>query len=136
MSVAQYPTPLNSAHLTEPDGPGPGGTSLCGFKLERLVNEYPSVIVKLMVDGGATYGADSATAVARWRLTYTGMTAAQAAVLDAHHDSARHNLLGFDFRDPRTGTLYSDVHYESYEYPGHTLYSVQSRVVTLAKRPA
>lgn len=141
MSVGQYPTPRSSSHSSEPDGPGiasisPTGTNICGYNLQQLPNEYASVIVKPMVDNGATYGADSGSAVLRWKFTYTGLSATQAAVLDTHFASAKNQLLGFAFRDPRTDTMYSDVHYESYEYPPHTFYQSQSRIVTLVKRPA
>lgn len=136
MSVAQYPTPYSAAHSSEPDGPGPGGTSPCGYILQRLPDEYGSVIVKEMTDKGATYGADTTNIVMRWQFTYTGLSAAQAAVLDGHRAAALDKLLGFNFRDPRTGTLYSNVHYDDYQYPAHVSYQSQSRIVTLIKRPA
>lgn len=46
------------------------------------------------------------------------------AQMDAHYAEAKAQLLPFDFRMWRsgladTGTLYSAVHYESYEYPAH-----------------
>lgn len=136
MAVSQYPTPLSAAHPSEPDGPGPGGSSLCGYVLQQLPDEYPGLIEKVMIDGGSTRGGDTTNKVLRWRFTYTGLRATQAAVLDAHRAEAVDALLGFTFRDPRTGTSYSDVHYESYEYPAHQQYDVQTRIVTLVKRPA
>lgn len=135
MSVAQYPTPYNPSHTGEPAGPGPGGSSLCGYKLQRLKDEYPSIVVKEMDAGNASYGATNVSPVMRWQFTYTGLTAAQAAVLDAHYAAAFERFLGFQFRDPRTGTLYTDVHYDAYEYPAHEQYNNQTRIVTLIKRP-
>jgi len=136
MAVSQYPTPLYASQPSEPDGPGPGGSSPCGYKLQRLPDTYPGLVVKEMTDGGATYGGDTTNTIKRWRFTYTGLSTAQALVLDTHRAEAKDTLLGFTFRDPRTGTSYSDVHYESFEYPEHSYYPVQSRIVTLIKRPA
>ena len=138
MPPSQYPTPFNSAHPGEPAGPGPWGTSPCGFIFHEHELEYPSNIVKTMDDGGATYGASSTNAVRRWVISYTGLDPTQAGVLDAHYASAFGSLLGFSFRVPlsRGDTLYTDVHYESYQYPQHEKYPVQSRIVTLTKRPA
>lgn len=135
MAVSQYPTPTNLDFPLEPVGPGPGA-SPCGYNLQRLKDEYGSVVVKEMVDLGATYGADTTNVVIRWRFTYTGLGSAQSAVLDSHNAEAKDQLLGFNFRDPRTDALYSDVHYEGYEAPEHEWYQLQSRVVTLVKRPA
>jgi len=91
-----------------------------------------------MVDGGGTHGADTTNAVREWVIIYTGLTSTQAAVLDAHYESAKNDLLGFNFRTPATrgDTLYSDVHYLSYEYPPHEFFQAQSRTVHLIKRPA
>lgn len=136
MAVSQYPTPFSAAHPSEPDGPGPGGASLCGYNLQRLPDEYLGIVVKTMVDGGAVYGADSTNVLKRWRFSYTGLSSTQAGVLDDHRAEAKDRLLGFVFRDPRTGTSYSDVHYEEFEYPAHEQYNNQTRIVTLVKRPA
>lgn len=139
MSIAQYPTPFNPDHVAEPAGPGPRGTSPCGYVLQELRAEYPGLITKQMVDGGATYGADTTNKIRRFLLTYTGMTATQAKVLDDHRALAFDGLLGFNFRYYRPSMsvdeLLLDVHYETYDYPQHQLYDNQSRTITLIKRP-
>jgi|SRR5215831_866111 len=108
------------------------------LKLLQLANEYRSVVVKEMVDGGATYGADTTNAVMKWQFDYDGLTASQAATLDAHFASAYGSLLGFNFTDPRTSTLYTDVHYDPSNgfVADHAKTFSQSRKVILVKRPA
>jgi hypothetical protein len=137
MAIGQYPL-YNPSHSGEVSGPSAWGTSVCGFVFHPLPLEYRSNVFKEMVDGGGTYGADTTNAVRTWRIVYTGLSVAQAAVLDAHYESAKNNLLGFNFRVPasRGDTLYSDVHYLAYEYPQHEQVDNQTRTVTLVKRPA
>src|SRR5262249_46301625 len=105
------------------------------LKLLQIAEEYASVTVKTMVDQGATYGADSSNKVRKWEIIYDGLTAAQAATLDTHYKSAVGQLLGFDFTDPQTTTLYTDTHYLEYSRDHSKVWS-QSRKVTLIKRPA
>lgn len=131
MAVSQFPSPTShTVHAGDPTGPP------CQ-KITPLKTERPSNVFKEMVDGGGTYGADSANKVLRWELIFGGLTIAQAAQLDTHNDDAKDTLLGFSWRDPRTDTLYTDVHYESYERDHSRLYSnSQSRKMVLVKRPA
>jgi hypothetical protein len=140
LSVSNYPTPYNPSHTGEPAGPGPRGTSPCGYILQELPPEYPGMVEKVMVDGGSTRGADTTNKVRRFLLIYTGLTSAQAKVLDDHRAEANDTLLGFSFRYYRPSMsideLLSDVHYQSFEYPPHQSYNDQSRTVTLIKRPA
>jgi hypothetical protein len=93
-------------------------------------------------DGGADYKLQSGgTGVKRWILKYDGLTAAQAAILDAHVASAFYSedmgsAIGFNFRDRDTAVLYSNVHYAPGGYKkGHTKTWVCSREVILEKRP-
>lgn len=77
--------------------------------------------------------------IKRWSLTYDGLTEAQAAILDAHKDSAKINgdglsANGFNYRD-RDGTLYANVRYEKYERPAHSKKWIQSRNIQLVKFP-
>lgn len=130
MAVAQFPSPSNyTVHVGDPTGPP------C-LKIRQLKPERPSVIFKEMVDGGGTYGANSTTKVLRWELTFGGLTTTQAAQLDDHNDSAYDTLLGFSWRDPRTDTLHTDTHYESYDRDHSGQYgNSQSRSMILVKRP-
>ena len=105
------------------------------LKFLQLPNQYPSVMVKEMDDGGATYGASSSNKVIAWEITYDGLTDSQAATIDTHHDSAIDKLLGFGFTDPRTSTVYTDVHYREFDR-NHTKIWSHSRRVVLEKRPA
>ena len=134
MPVSNFPIPATS-HGGEPVGP-------TYLKLQPLDDEYPGIIFKQMVDGGGTYGADTTNKVRRFQLTYDGLSAAEAAILDAHRAEAFDTLLGFNFRYWRASgfsvshdELISDVHYESYA-SDHNLYDqTQSRVITIVKRP-
>ena len=134
MAVSNFPIPPNSAHPSEPAGAQ-------FLKQQELPVEYPGIIFKQMIDGGGTYGADTTNSVRRFTLTYDGLTAAQAAVFDAHYAEALGTLLGFNFRYYRTGAsvnhdeLISDCHYESFT-SDHNLYDkTQSRTITIVKRP-
>jgi len=128
MSIAQYPTPFVAAHPSEPAGPPI-------LILQRLPTEFPGSTERVFKDGGATYAVANTSGVIRWDLSYDGLWASEVAALDTHHDLAFGSGEGFDFRDPRTGVLYNNVHYESYEYPQHTQYDIQARHVVLIKRP-
>jgi hypothetical protein len=68
-------------------------------------------------------------------LTYGGLTAAEAAILDAHFAEVHGVFTGFVFRHPRTGVVYSDVHYLSFEVDHAKIWN-HGRVTTLIKRPA
>jgi len=130
MPPAQYPTPFKAAFPSEPAGP-------MYVKLLDLAIEYPGAVVKLFKDGGASIGLSNANGVLRFEFTYDGLTLAEAATLDGHVASAIFEFYGFQFRHPRTGTLYNDVHYEIYE-PDHPVpngMSQQSRHIILIKRP-
>jgi hypothetical protein len=128
MPVSQFPTPLDPANPSEPDGP-------IYLLLQDYAPEYPSVIVHIFKDGGASYGLPNPFALFRWELFYDGHTAAAIETLDNHWVEAQGLFGGFNFRHPRTGTLYSDVHYESYERSSHTKFDIQSRRIVLIKRP-
>jgi len=128
MSVSQFPTPASVAHPAEPSGP-------YYLKLLQLPDEYAGIVVKVMVDGGATYGGDTTNVIRRWRLEYNGLTSTQLGVLTAHFTEALGILLGFNFRDPRSDTLFTDVHYEGEIQIDHTKTRSNSCNLTLIKRP-
>lgn len=126
---AQYPTPAKATHPSEPAGPQ-------YLKLQALAPEYPGITVHEFKDGGANYGASSVNPVLRWDFLYDGLGLVDAAVLDSHFASADGILFGFAFRDPQTDTLYSDVHYETFERDhGQPGTWIQSRHIVLIKRP-
>lgn len=92
-------------------------------------------------DGGRDFALGSGGAgTQRWYLFFDGMTAAEAAVLDAWVETMKLGPDGLsayaaNFRDPDTTLLYSGVRVESYERPVHKLKAVQQRIITLVKFP-
>lgn len=98
-------------------------------------------VVQKFEDGGADFLITAASPPQVWQLEYDALTETQAKVLDDHYASAQGQALGFSFTEPRnvpfttTGSTYTDVHYLQFE-KGHDKYWVQSRKVTLIKRPA
>lgn len=128
MPVSQYPTPFDAAYPTEPSGP-----IISIF--QDLPVEYRGTIIKEFKDGGANFGESTANPTLRWLIKHVGLYVAETAVLDAHWIEARGLFSGFSFRHPRTDVLYSDVHYESYNYPEHRKIYMQERTTILIKRP-
>lgn len=92
-------------------------------------------------DGGRDFALRSGgTGIQRWYLFYDGMTAAEAAILDAWIETVKLGPDGMsaysaNFRDPDTATLYTGVRVESYDRPVHKLKAVQTRTVMLVKYP-
>lgn len=132
MSVSRFPTDNRFASLYSGDVAGPQVDSF-----QQLKDEYPGVVVKKMMVG-ATRGADSTSRIRRWVLHLQGLSRAQAKQHDDHLAAAKDGLLPFEFRQWRTGmddsgTLYSGVHYESYEKPPYTKVDLQERIITLVK---
>jgi len=75
-----------------------------------------------------------------WVLAYDGLTEAQVAILDAHMLAAKLPDDGpsgnsFNFRDPKTTTLYTTVRYLSYERVAHKKRWSNARNITLVKYP-
>lgn len=132
MSVSNFPIPANSAHPAEPVGPQ-------WAKLEELKSEYPSIVVKEMVDGGATYGADTTNKIRRFKLNYEGLSYANFAILSAHRTEALDTFLDYSFRHYRTSPpmdeLITGAHYESFTFD-HTKTWIYSCEIVIIKRPA
>lgn len=108
---------------------------------QQLPDQYPGIVVKQMMIG-ATRGADSTARIRTWVLHLEGLTPAAAKQYDDHYAEAKERLLGFEFRQWRagmddTGTLYTGVHYQSYEKPAHSTSNgfnvAQERIITLVK---
>jgi hypothetical protein len=131
MSVSNFPIPATT-HGGEPVGPQ-------YLKLQELPFEFPSIIEKVMVDGGSTRGADSTNKVRRFKLTYDGLTFAELMILRNHREEAVGNLLGFSFRYYRSALsvdeLLSDCHYESFTSDHVKTWSCSCEIV-IVKRPA
>lgn len=101
-------------------------------------------------DGGADYKLQAGGAgVKRWIIKYDGLLVSEAAILDAHLASTFYSeesgsAVGFNFRHhvaetlwtSTSGTLYGSVHYAPGGYKtGHSKVGIQSREITLEKRP-
>lgn len=128
MPVSQFPTRYNPDY---PDDP----VSLTHLILVDHPPEWPAASIKTFKDGGATYSLQNTNYVLRWELSYDALTREDAEVLDNHYLEAQSIFGSFSFRHPRRGVLFTNVHYESFEYPAHEHVDCQSRHIVLIKRP-
>src|SRR5207302_4699761 len=113
MPVSQYPTE------------DIGGPKIA--LIQKLPVTFPGATSKEFKDGGASYGLSNANGLQKWLILHQGLTTAEAATLDNHNASANGIYGGFTFKDPRTGVTYTDVHYETYEYPQHKRITMTER---------
>lgn len=127
--VIQFPAPQTYG------GASPYGPFPVRFHSEVSEKQYKSEVYEY-ADGNADYllWADVKTII--FYLEYEILTEADAATLDAHLASARGQHLGFSFYDWRASTMYTDVHYLSYQRPPHKKKWIQSRSIQLIKRGA
>jgi hypothetical protein len=112
-------------------------------RFRDLKPEYPSTVVKVMKSGSANYSTPEPTPILRWEMSYANKRldadrgpAWNILPLDAHNAEALDVALGFAFRHPRTGVLYNDVHYETYDTDQEQRVIRQIRRVVLIKRPS
>lgn len=83
-------------------------------------------------DGSYDYGLSSDVPVLRWRAEYNeNLREGEAQILDSHYNEAGGATGGFTMTHPRTGVIYRNVHYESFENPGHEHVDNQTRTVGL-----
>lgn len=127
MPVPQFPTRYHPDYPSDPIGPP-------HLILIDVPPEYPALTVKPMKGGGATYGLQSNKVILRWDFSYNGLLPEDVAILDDHRMQAQDQFGAFDFRHPRTGYKYTNVHYESFENPGHQNLKIQSRHIVLVCR--
>lgn len=85
-------------------------------------------------DGSIKANTIQTARIRRFVVEWTGLSAAQAATLDAHWSSTRGGL-GFTMTNPRTAEVLTNVKYERYERSNHVKYWSQERRATLIKRP-
>lgn len=128
MPVAEFPMLSVSSSNPRP---------LVFYQLPETFNVLSTEFDDLGRDTALSNGGNG---VKRWYLFYDGLTAAQAALLDSHMYSAKLNgdglsAYGFNFRDRDTTTLYSNVHYQSFERPAHKNKDIQTRTIVLVKFP-
>lgn len=129
MAVAEYPTPSVSSSNPDP---------LVSYK---MLDKF-QVISTRYDDGGIDTALQSGgVGIQRWYLFYDGMTAVQAALLDAHvalaklSEDDQPSAQTFNYRDVDSATLFSGVRYQSYERPVHKQKDLQTRTVILVKFP-
>lgn len=129
MAIAEYPTP--SVNSSNPD-------PLVSYKLPSKHTVDTTTYDDGAVDAARRSGGSG---VQRWYLFYDGLTAAQAALIDAHADAAilpegdGPSAISFNYRDVDSGTLYGGVRYQSFERPIHKQKDIQQRVIYLVKYP-
>lgn len=129
MPPAEYPLPSTNAANPDP---------LISYKqLDKYQVGYSNYD-----DGGIeTALQHGGTGIQRWYFLYDGLFAVQAAILDAHVETAKlpegggPSAYAFNMRDPDSAILYSGVRYESYERPVHEQKDLQRRLVILVKHP-
>lgn len=92
-------------------------------------------------DGGRdTALQNGGVGIKRWVLVFEGLTAAEAAILDAHMLSARLDESGlsaytFSFTAREPSTTYTGVRYQSYEAVRYANRHVQQRNIVLVRFP-
>lgn len=106
--VAQFPQPDYQGGAS-PYGARPLTFHIREAEYQDEVYEYP--------DGSADYLLWSDTKTLIFELGYDGLTKAELDVFEAHRNTARNRVLGFNFYDWRTSTMYTDVHYHIYRKP-------------------
>lgn len=127
MPIAEFPLPSNGAN------PDPLITYKLPIDYQVSFTEYD--------DGGRDFKMQSGgSGIQRWYLFYDGLNEAEAAILDAHVETAKQGVDGmsaftFNLRDPDTALLYSGVRYQSFERPVHKLKAIQTRTILLVKFP-
>lgn len=129
MALAEFPTP--SVNSSNPD-PLISYKLLDKFQVDSSQYDDGGIDTALRSGGAGTQ---------RWYLFYDGLTAVQAALLDAHVATAKlaegdgPSAWTFNYRDVDSATLYSGVRYQSYERPIHKQKDIQTRTVVLVKFP-
>lgn len=122
-------------------------TATVGQKYTKYRKHDPDwkaiTIESIFEDQGADRNQSTTTPTYRWTFQFRGLTETQAKVLDDHLDSCGGTYLGFSFTEPRdypwsgtTGSVFTDVHYESYERDHDPKLWTQIRTITLVKRPS
>lgn len=93
-------------------------------------------------DGGADYHLQhGGVGVKRCAIKYDGLNPTWAAILDAHlvstfYSADEGSAVGFNIRDPKTGTLYANAHYAPGGYKkSHTKDWIHAREILIEIRP-
>ena len=106
----------------------------------KMPNVYQTAFTEYD-DGGRDFALQhGGTGIQRWYISYDGLTAVEAAILDSHAESAKLGPDGFSaytfgFTDRDTSVVYTGVRYQSYERPAHKNKDIQSRTIVLVRFP-
>jgi hypothetical protein len=87
------------------------------------------------VDGSSESDTRQTAPVRMFEVEWDGLSAAEAALLDAHYDSTSGGLT-FSITNPHTSEVISGCRYGSYTLSPHTRYWSQNRQATIIKYPA
>lgn len=127
MAISEYPSP--SVNSSNPD-PLVSYKMLDKFQVDSTQYDDGGIDTALRNGGNG---------IQRWYLFYDGLTALQAALLDAHVALAKlseedgPSAFSFSYRDIDSAILYGGVRYQSYDRPIHKQKDIQQRTVILVK---
>lgn len=83
-------------------------------------------------DRSSNFNTIQTVRIRRFEVEWTGLTATEAATLDAHYDSTSAGL-AFSITVPHTAEVISGCRYQDYGNPGHRRAFMQSRRATIVK---
>lgn len=128
------PYPIPSETIVTTGGVIVGGPPY--MKYHRFQPSYDDVTDEhLYEDGGASFVLFNDEAPIIFLFEYDGLDGDQHAILDNHRFDAFGKAFGFEFTDPRSGQVITDVHYLDWT-EDHLKTWINSRTVRLIKRPA
>ena len=127
--------------------PIPGLSTIHGIgppwlKMHEFQPDYNKVMDRHEYeDGGASFVIYNVQAPVLWLIEYDGLDGIFGGpldyhVLDSHRADAFGQAYGFNFTNPRTGYLYTDVHYDESFEEDHEKVWTNKRSIHLIKRPA
>lgn len=131
-SPGPYPIPSETIILS-------GGAEVGGpqyTKYHRYQPDYDAVTDRHdYEDGGASFVVRSEAAPIVFLFEYAGnLLAEEADILDDHRADAFGQAFGFELTDPRTGEVFTDVHYLEWEEDHRIIQTTNERIVRLIKR--
>jgi hypothetical protein len=105
-------------------------------KWERLADQWPTVIGEEFADGGIdVFSPVVSNPIRQWRITYRGLTLAEAQILDDWYTANRGRGIAFNFTD-RDTTVYGGVRCIEYTRGHGRLYAyAQFRELLFEDRP-
>lgn len=128
------PYPIPSVTVITSGGQEVGGPPY--LKFHQYQPSYADVVDEhIYEDAGASYVIANENAPIIFLFEYDGLLEEEAAILDDHRADAFGNAFGFELTNPRTGEVFTDVHYLDWEEDHRLIQTINSRIVRLIKRP-